>query len=129
MNVIHIGINMPDHTIHLGEWSNKWIDRDKLNCLKNISHNFILNTIEYPTNIANYVDILTLDPCISYDGIFHVDSPNPQLTIKLFLVRLYKYIGNPMDSITFYYYDTLIGDVDNIPNNLTYHSSWYCNVM
>ncbi len=130
MNILHIGINIQDNTIHLGEWSNQWIEGDKTNCLNEISHNFILNGIEYPINIANYVDILTLDPCISYDGVFHVDSPNTELTIKLFLIRLYKHIGIPNHPITFYYYSTLIGDVDDIIKNLQYRGNgWYCNIM
>lgn len=130
MNVLHLGINLTNNTIHIGPWSDTWTENNKLECLRNISHNFILNDVQYPTDMANYIDILTLDPCISYDGIFHIDSPNQQLTIKLFLSKLFKHIGSDASKtcIKFYYYNTLIGVVDDIISNLTYQSTW-CNIM
>lgn len=132
MNNIHIGINISNNTIHIGPWSDRWTESNKIDCIKNISHNFILYGVEYPTDFVNYIDMLTLDPCVSYDGVFHIDSPNPQLTIRLFISKLFKHIGVTYTHIAFYYYSILISNIDSIDDiihNLTYTKSSYCSIM
>lgn len=132
MNVLHIGINLSNNTISLGPWSDNWTDNNKLDCLKNISHNFILNDVEYPSNLTDYIDILTMDPCISYDGVFHIDSNEITITIKMFLLRLLRQCSNK-GNITFYYYHCIISnikDVNDILNCLTYTSpGTWCNII
>lgn len=120
--MIHLGIDIEKNRIYIGPFSDEWIERDRNSCLNRISHNFILEGVEYKCDI----DLLTSDPCITYDGIFHIDSPDPTTTIKLFIARLC-----PKPSrIMFYYYGKVIGEVDNIIPNLTYkEEGWYCSIM
>lgn len=118
--MIHLGID--GNAIHIGPFSNEWIERDRISCLNKISHNFILEGVPYEINIP----LLTSDPCITYDGVFHIDSPDSTSTIRLFLSRL----CTKPSRITFYYYSKQIGEVNNIMDNIQYkEEGWYCTIM